>query len=62
MKYEVGDLVDIIIDNVKSIGLLIDVRPVKDFTKTIYDYKILVCGIQTSMWVFEDEIQNKIEI
>jgi hypothetical protein len=62
MKYSIGDLIDIIIDNVKMIAIIIDERPVKDFTKTIYDYKIIVCGIQTPLWVFEDEIQNKFEI
>ena len=61
MRYNIGDLVLIILDNIERIGLVIDDRSVLDVTKTIYDYKLLICGIERPQWVFHEEIQSKYE-
>ena len=62
MRYNVGDLVLIILDNIERIGLVIDERSVFDVTKTIYDYKLLICGVEIPQWVFSEEIQRKYDV
>jgi len=62
MRYNIGDLVFIIMDNIERMGLVIEERSVFDVTKTIYDYKLLLCGVEIPQWVFQEEIQGKYEI
>lgn len=58
MKYQVGDLISIILDNVERIGLILGIRQVQDTGCIIFDYQILVSGITVPFWAFEGEIMK----